>query len=86
MEGVCEGVILSEPRGAGGFGYDPLFVPKGFARSFAEMDPSTKNDISHRARAIKLAQQTWAHVFEKGEQDWPKRSSGARLRPPPPRL
>ncbi len=83
VEGVCEGVIIDELRGKGGFGYDPLFAPKGYARTFAEMDPSTKNDISHRALALKLAREAWLQVFEQSSQDWPTRSSGARLRPFP---
>ena len=81
VEGVCEGVILSEVRGTGGFGYDPLFAPKGFARTFAEMDPATKNDISHRARALKLAREAWAPVFESSAEDWPTRAVGVRMRP-----
>jgi len=59
-EGVCEGRILTAPRGAGGFGYDPLFVPYGFDQTFAEMPPETKNRISHRARALQAAQAAWA--------------------------
>jgi XTP/dITP diphosphohydrolase len=51
-EGVCNGTITFEPRGEGGFGYDPLFVPDGFDRTFAELPDSIKNQISHRARAL----------------------------------
>lgn len=51
-EGVCEGWIDFEARGAGGFGYDPLFVPVGFEVSFAELGEALKNQISHRARAL----------------------------------
>lgn len=51
-EGTCEGRILDAPRGAGGFGYDPVFQPDGFAESFAEFPPRTKDAISHRARAV----------------------------------
>jgi XTP/dITP diphosphohydrolase len=51
-EGVCEGRILDAPRGQGGFGYDPLFVPDGLTESFAEAGESVKNRISHRARAL----------------------------------
>lgn len=50
--GVCEGWILDQPRGAGGFGYDPLFQPHGFELSFAELGEDAKNRISHRARAL----------------------------------
>jgi XTP/dITP diphosphohydrolase len=51
-EGVCNGVITSVPRGTGGFGYDPLFVPDGYDQTFAELPESVKNSISHRARAL----------------------------------
>jgi len=52
FEGVVDGVILSEKRGDSGFGYDPIFLPDGYDLSFAEMDLSTKNKISHRAKAV----------------------------------
>jgi XTP/dITP diphosphohydrolase len=52
FEGRCEGRIAGAPSGAGGFGYDPLFVPEGFAQSFAELGEEVKNKISHRARAL----------------------------------
>ncbi len=52
FEGVVRGAILGAARGTGGFGYDPLFVPDGYARTFAEMDLAEKNKISHRARAV----------------------------------
>ena len=51
-EGICSGLITFEPRGEGGFGYDPLFVPDGFQQTFAELADSIKNRISHRARAL----------------------------------
>jgi XTP/dITP diphosphohydrolase len=51
FSGAYEGRIELMPRGAGGFGYDPLFVPDGFAESFAELGESQKNAVSHRARA-----------------------------------
>ncbi len=50
--GACEGEIISTPRGFGGFGYDPIFVPTGYEQTFAELSPETKNIISHRARAL----------------------------------
>ena len=53
--GICEGHIASAPRGSGGFGYDPIFVPNGYELTFAEMDPNTKNQISHRERALQRA-------------------------------
>ena len=52
FEGICEGRILTEERGDGGFGYDPLFVPEGHSETFAEMDSALKNSISHRGRAL----------------------------------
>lgn len=50
--GECKGRILFERRGNNGFGYDPLFVPLGFDKSFAELDGAEKNQISHRSRAL----------------------------------
>ncbi len=52
FEGIVKGSIISERRGSNGFGYDPLFVPDGFEKTFAEMQPSEKNALSHRARAM----------------------------------
>jgi XTP/dITP diphosphohydrolase len=52
FEGTCEGRIGFGPRGAAGFGYDPLFMPDGFTESFAELGAEAKNKISHRARAL----------------------------------
>jgi XTP/dITP diphosphohydrolase len=53
VEGVCEGRILTEERGSGGFGYDPLFVADGFTRTFAEMTRAEKAALSHRGRALR---------------------------------
>ena len=55
VEGHCPGRISLAPAGAGGFGYDPLFVPEGHKRSFAELSPDEKNAISHRGRALAQA-------------------------------
>ena len=52
FEGVVEGEILTEPRGTGGFGYDPVFLPNGHDQTFAEMSSAEKNGISHRSRAL----------------------------------
>ena len=63
FEGRCDGRLQREPRGGSGFGYDPLFVPAGHTRSFAEMSDAEKNALSHRARAwAKLAEwvKSWA--------------------------
>ncbi len=52
FEGRVDGVITREPRGSGGFGFDPIFRPSGFDRTFAEMTTDEKNRISHRGRAL----------------------------------
>ena len=52
FEGRCDGRIAEAPSGEGGFGYDPLFIPDGHNRSFAELAPAEKNAISHRGRAL----------------------------------
>jgi XTP/dITP diphosphohydrolase len=51
-EGTCEGHIDFAPHGEHGFGYDPVFIPRGYTATFAELAPSVKNRISHRARAL----------------------------------
>lgn len=53
IEGVCNGKINEGKKGMEGFGYDPVFLPDGSNKTFAEMDPDEKNRISHRARATK---------------------------------
>ncbi|MFA5840315.1 MAG: RdgB/HAM1 family non-canonical purine NTP pyrophosphatase [Candidatus Margulisiibacteriota bacterium] len=53
VKGVCHGKIIEEMRGDHGFGYDPVFVPTGYKKTFAEMKPATKNRLSHRGRALK---------------------------------
>lgn len=52
FEGIVNGTISEHIHGAGGFGYDPVFIPKGHTTTFAEMSPAEKNAISHRGRAI----------------------------------
>ena len=52
FDGACEGKIQFSASGQGGFGYDPLFVPDGFAQSFAELGEDVKNKLSHRAKAL----------------------------------
>jgi len=52
FEGICKGNILTEKRGDSGFGYDPIFMPEGFNRSFAEMNLAEKGGISHRGKAV----------------------------------
>jgi XTP/dITP diphosphohydrolase len=67
VEGICNGVIVDTERGGGGFGYDPLFIPDGQVKTFAELSPDVKNRISHRAKAL---QKAWAvlarHVRGRG--------------------
>jgi XTP/dITP diphosphohydrolase len=50
--GECNGIVNIEKRGAGGFGYDPIFIPNGDVRTFAEMTLTEKNELSHRGKAI----------------------------------
>lgn len=57
FEGICPGTITTEPRGVGGFGYDPLFLPEGRDQTFAEMAPAAKNEISHRRNALDALRQ-----------------------------
>jgi XTP/dITP diphosphohydrolase len=56
FDGACEGKIIFEPRGQNGFGYDPLFVPNGFEKTFAELGEDVKNKLSHRAQALEKLQ------------------------------
>jgi XTP/dITP diphosphohydrolase len=57
FEGRCEGVLAHEPAGGEGFGYDPLFIPAGFDRTYAQISGPEKNNISHRGRAwLKLVE------------------------------
>lgn len=65
FQGRCDGALAEAPRGGAGFGYDPLFVPEGHARSFAELGEAVKNGISHRSRA-------WLSLAE-----WWRRGAGA---------
>lgn len=52
IEGCCYGTIALESSGSGGFGYDPLFIPNGYSKSFAELSAAEKNAVSHRGRAL----------------------------------
>lgn len=54
FRGSIEGTITYTPSGTGGFGYDPLFIPAGFDKTFAQLSPALKNQISHRAVAMRL--------------------------------
>jgi XTP/dITP diphosphohydrolase len=53
FDGACEGSITLEPRGTNGFGYDPLFVPRTYTRTFGQLLEKTKTNLSHRGRALK---------------------------------
>jgi XTP/dITP diphosphohydrolase len=52
-DGALQGTIIDTPRGTNGFGYDPVFVPRGETRTYAELADAEKNAISHRARAVR---------------------------------
>ena len=64
FEGTCEGRIGSEPRGRGGFGYDPLFIPNGYEQTFGELSEEVKNKLSHRARALAKLKKSLESVTE----------------------
>ncbi len=52
-EGICEGKIAENPIGSEGFGYDPIFIPKGYDKTMAQLSPDEKNRISHRGKAVR---------------------------------
>jgi XTP/dITP diphosphohydrolase len=54
FEGSCAGTLIDRPRGANGFGYDPIFAPAGFGQTFGELPDAVKRELSHRARALAL--------------------------------
>jgi XTP/dITP diphosphohydrolase len=60
FEGRVEGCVIRDERGAGGFGYDPLFIPQGHHETFGVLPAATKNGLSHRARALAQAARTLA--------------------------
>jgi XTP/dITP diphosphohydrolase len=57
FEGACEGCMDTKPAGGGGFGYDPMFIPVGYDKSFAELGEDVKNKLSHRSKALEKLQQ-----------------------------
>lgn len=65
FEGKVEGVITDAPAGDGGFGYDPVFMPDGWDRTFAQASPEQKNAVSHRARAVAALMQFLLEKIEK---------------------
>lgn len=60
VTGYCEGKIIEAPRGNAGFGYDPVFVPNGYDKTFAELGSDIKDKISHRAKAVATLRQLFA--------------------------
>ncbi|MDA8443377.1 MAG: XTP/dITP diphosphatase [Peptococcaceae bacterium] len=65
-EGVCEGAIGLEPKGTGGFGYDPLFYVSAYAKTFAELNLAQKNTVSHRGKALRAAADILDQLQQKG--------------------
>lgn len=53
FEGICEGIITTQTKGSNGFGYDPVFIPNGSNKTFAEMTMEEKKEFSHRAKAVR---------------------------------
>jgi len=64
-EGICEGQIAFKSYGNGGFGYDPIFIPEGFSKTFGELSNETKQQISHRKQAIYKIIQQLRHFYTK---------------------
>jgi XTP/dITP diphosphohydrolase len=65
--GECAGQIINQPRGADGFGYDPIFIPQTFDKTFAELSLAIKNAISHRARALQSMHSFLQRLFDGNE-------------------
>jgi XTP/dITP diphosphohydrolase len=72
VSGTCEGTLRDQPRGAGGFGYDPFFVPCGHDLTFSEIPADVKNGLSHRALALARAVQEWGVIFRSESGCWPE--------------
>ena len=64
VRGICPGRIAEEPRGSGGFGYDPLFIYEPAGMTFAEMPAEKKNMVSHRARALRQARELLGRLLK----------------------
>jgi XTP/dITP diphosphohydrolase len=71
VSGSCPGHIIDALRGAQGFGYDPLFVPEGHERTFAEMGNEEKNQLSHRGRAMTRAKEKWGALIASDAPGFP---------------
>ena len=69
VNGICEGYILFERRGTNGFGYDPIFLVTSLKKSMAELTPEEKNEISHRANAMKKLESQLTEFFRKGNEE-----------------
>jgi len=82
FEGVCEGAIAERPRGTGGFGYDPIFEIAGDGRTMAEVPLEVKNEISHRARALRAARPAVAHALARTGQEGSSTDANSRASQP----
>ncbi len=67
FEGICEGKIIEEKRGEGGFGYDPIFIPDGYDLTFAELPLRVKNKVSHRGKAVMKMVEYLSPALSEGE-------------------
>lgn len=76
VEGFVEGVIAQEAKGDKGFGYDPLFIPAGHKRTFAQMSADEKNSISHRANALAAALAAWGNLLRLDYQEGDEPGTG----------
>jgi XTP/dITP diphosphohydrolase len=72
VSGACEGRLLTGLQGTGGFGYDPLFAPNGYEKTFAELPAGIKNTISHRAVALNAAIDAWHDCLAQELPAWPE--------------
>ncbi len=64
VRGECHGRIAYAEKGNNGFGYDPVFIPKGFSKTFAELSRASKNRVSHRSRALRAAKRVILNYFK----------------------
>jgi len=65
--GKCHGKIAFSPSGSGGFGYDPIFIPDGYDKTFAELPAEVKNKISHRAKALEILTDIFEQIAKEGK-------------------